>query len=129
MVKKVFFVFAAVLVVTGVTYVSAVNISESDTLSYLDAVNLSGEISADFTSSIESSDVVYGPVTVENTIQRKNFWGNWVNEKKFNFEGIESNQVKSHEFSLSGGKELTRSIWCNMTSDSIIKANFSISSN
>ena len=78
-----------------------------------------------FHTSIVSSNVINGPIKVENTIQRKNSSGRWVNFANAFYNMSYANQTSEINYDLEKTDD-TRTIWLNETQNSFLQGRFYI---
>ena len=78
-----------------------------------------------FHTSIVASNVINGTIKVENTIQRKNLFGNWVNKDNDFFYMSYANQTSEINYDLETTAD-TRTIWLNETQNSFLQGRFYI---
>ncbi len=65
-------------------------------------------------------------INVINTVQRKNFWGNWENQAQLTFNVNQAEKAYQMYFQFQESKKDTRSIWYNDTSGSTLRGYFFI---
>ena len=80
-----------------------------------------------FHTSIKSSNVINGTIKVENTIQRKNSSGTWVNKANGFFYMSYANQISEINYDLKTTDD-TRTLWLNETQNSFLQGRFYINS-
>ena len=100
--------------------------SQSGSIGYHEIVSfVKYSTEAKFHTSIKSSNVLNGPITVENTIQRKNSKGTWVNKDNGFFNMTYVNQDSKINYNL-GSTDDTRTLWLNETQNSFLQGTFYI---
>ena len=90
-----------------------------------DVIVTKNETTGDLHTAIVASNVVNGPIKVENTIQRKNSSGNLVNRGRGYFYMATIGQDSHINYSI-GSTAQTRSVWFNMTNNSFLQGRFYI---
>lgn len=105
-----------------ISFVSAAMVQKG--IGYNENILLIEKVSADFHTTLYPTVIQSGPVRVENTVQRKNSSGNYVNISRGYLSVQTTNQALHINYNNPNGKESVRSIWVNQTRNSFVSGDW-----